>query len=184
MSAVVLRCSNCGTTQSVPGECEACHEAQVRYYCTNHSPGRWLHGQVCSQCGAVYGRSAPTLRPTKPAPTSRPISRKSTEAPAPSRTADWRSPGPWGKRTPPTPPGEDYVTDEVIARAKALERLRDLIGGAYSRRRSPMDVGMPGYAGGPRIAGGCLRVLVIIFLMLTLSYCGLSFLGSGLMFYF
>ena len=37
MSAVVLRCSNCGTTQSVRGECEACHEAEVGYYCTNHS---------------------------------------------------------------------------------------------------------------------------------------------------
>ena len=129
MSAVVLRCSNCGTTQSVGGECEACHEAQVRYYCTNHSPGRWLEGQVCSQCGAVYGRSEPTLRPSKPIPPSRPTSRKSTEASAPSRTGDFRSRGPWGRRTPPTPPSEDYITDETVARAKAIERLRELIGG-------------------------------------------------------
>ena len=184
MSAVVLRCSNCGTTQSVGGECEACHEAQVRYYCTNHSPGRWLEGQVCSQCGAVYGRSEPTLRPSKPIPTSRPTSRKSTEASAPSRTGDSRSRGPWGRRTSPTPPSEDYITDETVARAKAIERLRELIGGAYSRRRAPMDVDMPGYSAGPILAGGCLRVVVIIFLMLTLSYCSLSFLGSGLMFYF
>jgi hypothetical protein len=47
-----------------------------------------------------------------------------------------------------------------------------------------MDVDMPGYSAGPILAGGCLRVVVIIFLMLTLSYCSLSFLGSGLMFYF
>ena len=47
-----------------------------------------------------------------------------------------------------------------------------------------MDVDMPGYSAGPILAGGCLRVVVIIFLMLTLSYCTLSFLGSGLIFYF
>ena len=181
MSAVVLRCSNCGTTQSVGGECEACHEAQVRYYCSNHSPGLWLEGQVCSRCGAVYGRSEPTLRPSKPVPPSRPTSRKSTEA---SSTGDFRSRGPWGRRTPPTPPSEHYISDETVARAKAIERLRELIGGMYSRRRAPMDVDMPGYSAGPILAGGCLRVVVIIFLMLTLSYCTLSFLGSGLIFYF
>ena len=42
MSGVVLRCPSCGTTRAAPGECDACHEAQVRYYCTNHTPGRWL----------------------------------------------------------------------------------------------------------------------------------------------
>ena len=185
MSAVVLRCSNCGTTQSVRGECEACHEAQVRFYCTNHSPGRWLDGQVCAQCGAVYGRSEPTPRRAKPTPPSRPEIPKSVEGPTSSRTSDWRKPrGPWGRRDPPPHSGEDYVTDEAIARAKALERLRELIGGVYSRRRAPMDVDMPSYSAGSMIAGGCLRVMVIIFLMLTLSYCTLSFLGSGLMFYF
>ena len=42
MSGVVLRCPSCGTTTAASGECEACREAQVRYYCTNHTPGRWL----------------------------------------------------------------------------------------------------------------------------------------------
>ena len=177
MSAVVLRCPNCGTTQSVRGECEACHEAQVRYYCINHSPGRWLNGQACSQCGAVYGRSEPTLPPAKPTATSRPGSRKGTEEPPPSRTADWRGPGPWGRRSPPTPPEGDYVTEEAAERARALERFRELIGGAYSRRRTPMEIDIPSYSAAP-IAGGCLRVVVIILLMLTLSYCGL-FLGGG-----
>ena len=40
MNVVVLRCTNCGTTQATPGECEACHEAIVRPYCGNHEPGR------------------------------------------------------------------------------------------------------------------------------------------------
>ena len=182
MSAVVLRCPHCGTTQTVQGECEACHEAQVRFYCVNHSQGRWLDSQTCSQCGAVYGRSEP-LRPSKPAPLRQPLPPKRIETSSPS-TTDPRRPGPWGRRTPPDTTKEDYVTDEAVARAKALERLREIIGGAYSRRRAPMDGDMPGYAAGPRIAGGCFRVVVIILLMLTLSYCGLSFLGSGLIFYF
>ena len=48
MSGVVLRCPNCGTTRSTPGMCEACHEAEVRYYCTNHTPGLWLNASTCS----------------------------------------------------------------------------------------------------------------------------------------
>ena len=42
MSGVVLRCPQCGTVQRDSGECEACHEADVRYFCTNHTPGQWL----------------------------------------------------------------------------------------------------------------------------------------------
>ena len=176
MSAVVLRCPNCGTTQSVGGECEACHEAQVRYFCTNHSPGRWLDGQACSQCGAVYGRSEPTLRPSRPTVATRPGTRKNMAAPPPSRTTEWRRPSPWRRRTPP--PEGDYVTDEAVERAKALERFRELLSRAYLRRRTPIEIDMTGYPASP-IAGGCLRVVVIIFLMLALSYCSL-FSGSGL----
>ena len=51
MSNVVLRCPNCGTTQNAPGECEACHEEQVRYFCTNHNPGQWLESSKCPQSG-------------------------------------------------------------------------------------------------------------------------------------
>ena len=63
--SVVRRCSNCGTSQAAPGECEACHEAQVRYFCTNHSPGLWLESASCARCGAHFG--APTS-PTAPPP--------------------------------------------------------------------------------------------------------------------
>ncbi len=62
--SVVQRCPNCGTTQAVAGECEACHEARVRYFCTNHDPGVWLDGPTCPQCAA---RAAPAARPTVPA---------------------------------------------------------------------------------------------------------------------
>lgn len=59
MSGVVLRCPNCGTTRSDNGECEACHEAQVRYFCTNHAPGRWLDAGACGPCGARFGDPVP-----------------------------------------------------------------------------------------------------------------------------
>ena len=68
MSGVVIRCPNCGTSQSALGECEACHEADTRYFCTNHESGCWLDGPVCVACGARYGaepvstRHAPRMR--------------------------------------------------------------------------------------------------------------------------
>jgi tetratricopeptide (TPR) repeat protein len=57
MSAVVLRCPNCGTTQAVGGECEACHEADVRWYCPNHTPGRWLDTPTCAECAVRESRA-------------------------------------------------------------------------------------------------------------------------------
>jgi len=79
--SVVLRCLNCGTTQIGSGECEACHETHVRYFCTNHVPGVWLKTDMCPQCGiapsaparvASPPRSAPRERPPTPIPKSSP----------------------------------------------------------------------------------------------------------------
>ncbi len=61
MSAVVLRCPNCGTTQLAAGECDACHEADVRYWCANHTPGRWLDGPAC----ATVARPSSTRTPDR-----------------------------------------------------------------------------------------------------------------------
>ncbi len=73
MTGVVLRCPTCGTTQNHSGECEACSEGEVRYFCTNHSPGRWLIETRCNDCGAKFGdppvkSPEPTVRaaPTTP----------------------------------------------------------------------------------------------------------------------
>lgn len=72
MTGVALRCPNCGTTKSAPGECDACHEAQVRYYCSNHKPGRWLDTPACPQCGAKFGDPVrPAAPPPPPPPTHR-----------------------------------------------------------------------------------------------------------------
>ncbi len=65
MTSVVLRCPNCGTTQSTPGECEACHDATVRAYCPNHEPGLWVDGRTCPSCEArARATSAPPPRST------------------------------------------------------------------------------------------------------------------------
>lgn len=63
--SVVQRCPSCGTTQAAAGECEACHEAPVRYFCTNHEPGVWLAGRTCPQCEA---RAALAARPIASTP--------------------------------------------------------------------------------------------------------------------
>jgi hypothetical protein len=71
-SGVVERCPNCGTTQAIAGECDACHEAQVRYFCTNHDPGIWLAGATCPQCAA---RASAARAPVDaPPPRARPAS--------------------------------------------------------------------------------------------------------------
>ncbi len=74
---VVMRCPNCGTTQAAPGECEACHEAQVRYFCTVH--GSWLDGPMCPQCAVV---SVPP--PARPRPPARAPARSPSPSPSPS----------------------------------------------------------------------------------------------------
>ena len=88
MSGILLRCPNCGTTRASPGECEACHEAAVRYYCTNHTPGLWLDTGACPQCGARWG-SPDTARGTGGrSPVGRsipPRAAPATPAAAPSR---------------------------------------------------------------------------------------------------
>jgi hypothetical protein len=84
--SVVQRCPNCGTTGVASGECEACHAAELRYFCTNHRPGLWLDVATCPKCGARRGDDAtvelPRVRP--PARGARPASaRAATPASAP-----------------------------------------------------------------------------------------------------
>ena len=42
--------------EPVEGQCDACHEAAVRFFCTNHTQGLWLEGSACFQCGARHRR--------------------------------------------------------------------------------------------------------------------------------
>jgi hypothetical protein len=175
MSAVVLRCENCGTSQSGLGLCETCREGQVRYFCRNHNPGRWLDGPKCTQCGAAYGREA-SPPPTRPkagtirtgGSRKRPVSDVPTAAARPPKRR-----GPWGSR--PAPSEEVAVSEELIARARAVERLRRMLGGAGYSRPMPDSSDYTYGPSGPRLAGGCFRVILLFVLLFLL----LSLLGSN-----
>jgi hypothetical protein len=178
MSAVVLRCDNCGTSHSARGECQTCHEGQVRYYCKNHDPGRWLDGPMCTQCGAKYGVTI-SPPPTRP-PVGTVRSGGARKSAATSSDVPYRTPvppkkrGPWGSR--PARSEEIPVSDELVARARAIERLRHMLGGAAYGRRVPDATDVTYGSPAPRIAGGCFRiVLLFVFLFLMLSLLGSNF---------
>lgn len=163
MSSVVLRCPNCGTTQAAPGECEACHEAQVRYFCTNHDPGQWLTSPKCRQCGSQFGVAEPLRRVAPPPPrppVQPPLPKVAPRPPAPFPVPKRRF-NPWG--TMSAPPGR--AESEVTA-----GRLRDMLAGLSRRRRmpdaSPYDMEP---ARIPAARGGCLgRALLLVILFLGL----------------
>jgi hypothetical protein len=184
MSGVVLRCPSCGTTKASLGECEACHESQVRYYCTNHSPGRWLDSPSCSQCGSQFGvpdppppQSSRLGRPASPSPPSSTARPPSPAAPAPGPTAGrkgstlWRTGGPWGGRIP----GHERETSRrVDAFRDALERgLPELLREA-ARARRPREV-----SDSPPIglaATGCLRAALLLMLFFMLAFLAMPLL--------
>ena len=158
--SVVLRCPTCGTTQGHAGECEACSEGEVRYFCTNHDGGVWLDGPVCGSCGAKFGdppRKPPTPRtssvPTRPAgaPDFRPPSRR--RAAEPSSEPDFGETAAEARRTRGTGGARGAAADAVAggvargnhrgarARPGALRGRRHTVGeaagGASSARVPP-----------------------------------------------
>ena len=84
MNGIVIRCPNCGTTQSALAECEACHEATTQWFCQNHEPGLWLDAPLCPTCGARPGIPGRGARPT-PAPTPTRSATPPRVAPPPRR---------------------------------------------------------------------------------------------------
>ena len=181
MTGVVLKCPSCGTTQARSGECEACHEGDVRFFCTNHSPGRWLEQPSCSACGAVFGAPVPRKpRPSElPRPTTRPAARARVERPpAPRgrpRVGPWDSPE-TSVEYPPERPRPEIEAD--LATRRWLELLRNLA----RRRRVPAEPA-PEYAR-PRFAFGSTFMgrLWLIALVLFFFYVVLPALGSGFLF--
>src|SRR3954467_6863166 len=113
MSDVVIRCPNCGTMQSALGECEACHEADTRYFCTNHMPGLWLDGPACSACGARYGVAREIPRPPPPPPPPPAPPRARVEPPVRPRAR----PVPRAEREP-IPAEVWYDPEPVLARGE------------------------------------------------------------------
>lgn len=188
MSGVVLRCPNCGTTKVNGGECEACHEAQVRYYCTNHTPGRWIDKPTCRHCGARFGEPgrSPAAAPPRPPATPAPPTVEAPGATRIGRTS--RRPGailgPWGRRRrSPSPEEKPKAHDEEAAMRDTLAtRLAELLKTASRVRRTPgapipvpeVDPLLVG-----RAVGGCFRAALFIGMVLLLAFVALSVLVGG-----
>lgn len=180
MSAVILRCDNCGTAHTVPGPCPACHEGSVRYFCKNHNPGRWLDTPKCPDCQAEYGVAitAPKRPPLEERRDRADTGISPSDRPTPRASPPKRVGRPWGTRPSPSS-DKTAVSDEVMARARALEKLRRLlVGGSYGRRTpEPTEFIYPSPA--PMIAGGCLRIMFLMMLVfLLISFLGLANFGS------
>jgi hypothetical protein len=186
MSGVVLRCPNCGTTQAVPGECEACHEAQVRYFCTNHTPGHWLEAPTCPQCGARFGdpgrpRAAPAPAPARtPAPASAPPAGPwGTASTAGRRKA---GSGPWGrrKRSPSIEEGLEAPAERAAARDRLMARLPELVRAATRFRRTPVRATpVPGPPPTGLAVGGCLIRALFFAVFLLIAFLTMSIIVGG-----
>jgi len=174
--SVVLRCPNCGTTRETPGECEACREATVRYFCTNHTPGIWIAERTCPTCGTRFGeraRSVPVpapvvaLRSPTPARKSAPVSVPGP-ASAPRRAPRPRAETPRSGAPPPTDEELEssgaYLAPWQRALSAVLEARRSAI---VARRGDLPAVGL----------GGCLRRLLLTALFLILA------LGTAIFFF-
>jgi hypothetical protein len=176
MNGVALRCPHCGTTQSGPGECGACHEATVQYFCANHSPGRWLDEPSCTLCGARFGeaRPAPRVPPTRPSAPPPSLSAPPAAGPRtarpPIRTAPRRSEASFDPRmAPPAPPTRSPWLRRAPYPAEPRPRDADISGEdeAIRRRwadvvRSRMRSGFGAEAREPRSPlPGCRRVALV-----------------------
>jgi len=171
VSGVVLRCPNCGTVQPVEGQCDACHEAAVRFFCTNHTPGLWLEGSACAQCGARFGDPVPS-RPA-PAPVTPPTVAPPSVAPPRAgvpptrRSAEVEEVEPWATGAPtrmePRRPGPPAVDPFRILLGAMMSAARARSARAEHARyedRVPM-----------RSRGGCClgRLLVLALLLFALA---------------
>jgi hypothetical protein len=155
MSEVIIRCPNCGTTHVALGECDACHEAQTRYFCPNHEPGKWLEGAVCPACGARVG-GGPAPRPTRP---PRPTPRAPTRPPV-------RPPVTLGRR--PALPDEPERIEELL-RSVHTPRGGEVAEPSAGDARDawPTEPSLPPATVSVLPVAGCIRrfVLTILFLL-------------------
>ena len=188
--SVVLRCPNCGTTQGHAGECEACSEGEVQYFCTNHDEGIWLDSPVCSRCGAKFGdppkRSTPAPMPPR-IPTA-PAGAPDFRPPARRRVPE-RAPRPdIGRRPPRRPDRDEPVEGEVLPRTPSLGELLEEITEerARARERYEVEEAPSPWAGGrvrapglPFVAGCLVRLLGLGFLLFVAFVIFLFLLFGG-----
>lgn len=177
MNGVALRCPKCGTTQNHTGECDACYDDQVRYFCSNHSPGLWLDEPVCKECGAKFGE-APRRRPVLPAPAAPPVPTRKPRQPELPRPMPRRAePPPTSRRRPPDP--------EVTPAEPSLEDLLGRIASGRRERTGYRDEEAPSGEPAPEVRlprlrpKGCLVKLVLVALLLLALFLGAPFFLVG-----
>lgn len=180
MSGVILKCPNCGTAQVGPGECDACHDAQVRQFCTNHAPGLWLESPACPRCGARLGEAGRVPRtPVLPVP-RRAEATKAVE-PARDPAIPTRAPGagPWRGAGLPRP--VVHPADRAAAAREAMARRWPELLRAASGMRRPSTGPTEGPDGEvpDRVRGGCLRPVLLLALSFLIFWLLMSFLLSG-----
>ena len=160
--SVVQRCPNCGTTQTSSGECQACHDAQVRFFCPNHAPGIWLDAPTCAKCGATLGAPTPPASfRTPPAP-----------PPPPRRSAPTRHEGSHRR--------EEY---ELEPRGMPLAPWQRLIITALRARHALAGTPDREEVAPARSAGSCLlRAVILLVLLMVASIGALIMLGRTLFF--
>ena len=184
--SVVLRCPTCGTTQGDAGECEACSDGEVRYFCTNHDGGMWLNGPVCGSCGTKFGGPprkpsaprTPSVPPPTGAPDFRPPLRRRATEPS-SEPAFGRRP----RRDEPEP-----AEPEVLSRTSpSLGELLEEIADERARGRARYEVEDARWAKGPAeprrsglpLAGCLVRIVGLVFLLIAAAIIFLFLLFGG-----
>jgi hypothetical protein len=177
MSGVALRCATCGTTQDRPGECEACSDGEVRYFCGNHSPGLWLDEPVCTRCGAKFGE-APRRDPVFPSRPSLPplaTRRAESRSPKPSAAAPRRD-GASG-RSVSVEDSEDIPTTPSLAEllAAMAERTR----GRYRTEGVWTELPAERRSRGLPVMGCLFRLVLFILVLIALILSGLFFVLGG-----
>lgn len=182
MSGVILRCPACGTSQSHSGECDACYGGQVRYYCSNHSPGLWLDKAACKECGARFG-DAPRRQPAVPPVAARPqppreTRRSKSPAPLPPGAEPPRSRSSWPPDPVVTPAALSWA--HLIVRRVARRLLERRRGTGYGTEEEPWRESIPELRL-PRLPlKGCLvRFVLFALLLLALALAGTLILVGG-----
>ena len=184
--SVVLRCPTCGTTQGHAGECEACSEGEVRYFCTNHDEGVWLDGPECSRCGAKFGDPAKKPAPAPlPRVRTRPAGAPDFRPPASRRVPERRPEPDFGRHAPRRPAPEEPVEPEVLPRTPSLGELLEEITRERARTRTRYEAEeVPWAEPRPRgpgfLLGGCLvRIVGLVFLLILAAIIFLFLLFGG-----
>ena len=173
--SVVLRCPSCGTTRPTPGQCEACHEAEARYFCTNHTPGVWVDAPTCPKCGGRFGE---VRRPPAPVP-GPPVRTRPLE---PARTPPSLSP-PRSRSERPEPPltREEWAAREAFPPAReegpamGVSPLALLLNILTASARRPAPMRMPHRGRG--IGGGAIGCFIQIVVAIVSLLSALFFFG-------